>query len=388
MAKNDFVPQIPYGTKDFLTGEATRKRNMETRVAGLFSRWGYEEVVTPTFEYGELFDSGTLTGQTFKFFDRAGNTLVLRPDMTTPIARLHTTRLREAPRPKRLCYVANVFRHEQAQAGRQCEFYQAGVELLGTDRAAADAEIIALAAETIKEAGLDSFKISLGHVDFLNGLIEETGLSDMEKGKIRGLISGRDLAGLELLLAETGMPQSVVTALQQVMLLQGGEEVLEKGRALSANSLSNKALDNLAEIYSMLKEYGVNGKVRFDLGLIRNLGYYTGMVFEAYTGSMGFPIAGGGRYDRMMSVFGEDCPATGFSAGIDRLLLVLGRNGQAEELGEVVYIGWAGGCFAKAIAAAGNLRGVGKRVEVAFSPATEEEARRQANGKGFIYIGG
>lgn len=385
MARNNFVPQIPYGTKDFLPGEATRKRNMETRVAALFSRWGYEEVVTPTFEYWELFDSGMLTEQTFKFFDRTGSTLVLRPDMTTPIARLSATRLRESGRPKRLCYIANVFRHEQAQAGRQCEFYQAGVELLGAGSAAADAEMIALAAQTIGEAGLEDFKISVGHVDFLNGIIEKTGLPPAGKEKVRGLISGRDLAGLEAFLQEAGLPEGVQGALGEVMLLQGGGELLERAGLLADNPLSQKALDNLSEIYARLQDYGVADKVKFDLGLIRNLGYYTGMVFEAYTAGMGFPIAGGGRYDRMMLVFGDDCPATGFSVGIDRLLLVLGRNGNRERLEDVTYIGWAEGCFAKALAEADKLRSAGKGAEVALAACTQGEAKKAATGRPFIY---
>ena len=388
MTKSDFVPKIPYGTKDFLVAEASRKRGMEAALAELFARWGYQEVVTPTFEYLEIFDSGTLSEQAFKFFDRAGNTLALRPDMTGPIARLACTRLREWQCPKRLSYIANVFRYEQAQAGRQCEFYQAGVELLGVSEASADAEIVALAVETVKSAGLDSFKISLGHVDFLNGLIEKTGLQSEQKEQIRVLLSQRDLAGLELFMDEVALAEPIRSCLQQVLFLHGGKELLAKADSLAANELSSRALANLAEIYEMLEGYGVADKIDFDLGLIRDFGYYTGMVFEGYTVSLGFPICGGGRYDNMMSSFGQECPATGFSAGIDRLLLALGRVGEQAAMQQEVYVGWAEGCFAQAITQAAQLRKSGKRVEVALLAQSREEAARQAGKRQLVYMAG
>lgn len=387
MIKADFLPKIPYGTKDFLVNEAQQKRLMETTVAEIFAQWGYEEVVTPTFEYGEIFERSSLNEQAFKFFDRSGNILMLRPDMTVPIARLFCTRLKELPKPIKLFYISNVFRYEQAQAGRQCEFYQAGVELLGTSLPTADAEIVALAVEAMQKVGLDNFKISLGHVDFLNGVIENTNLPEEQKNQIRVLLSKRDLAGLEEYIADIDLKDSVKSFLKEVLFLQGGKELLVRAEMLADNPLSTAALDNLATIYSHLEFYGVADKVNFDLGLIRNFSYYTGMVFETYTGNLGFPICGGGRYDNMTANFGEKAPAIGFSIGIDRLLLVLnGKTNRQTTTKQKTYIGWAQGRLDKALMQAKKMRDQGQVVQIAFNPQTKEEAQIDAQEKQLIYI--
>ncbi|MDR3348798.1 MAG: ATP phosphoribosyltransferase regulatory subunit [Acidaminococcales bacterium] len=386
MIKNNFVWQIPYGVKDFLIGEAARKRALESGAAELFARWGYQEVVTPTFEYLETFDSSTLSEQAFKFFDREGRALILRPDMTCPIARLVSARMRDADGPRRLFYIANVFRYEQAQAGRQCEFYQAGVELLGAPCAAADAEIVALAVETLKNAGLDNFKINMGHVDFLNGVVESASLDPRDGERIRSLLAGRDLAGLEAFAAERALPPALRECLREAPLLHGGKEALEKAYRLAGNPTSARALDNLKNIFAMLESYGAAGAIDFDLGLIRDFGYYTGMVFEGYTPGLGFPICGGGRYDNMMRFFGESCPAIGFSAGVDRLLIALGRRNAAVPSAPGAYVAWREGFFGRAVAAADNLRAQGRRAELAFCAQTADEALESARGRDLVYI--
>ncbi|MDR2006948.1 MAG: ATP phosphoribosyltransferase regulatory subunit [Acidaminococcales bacterium] len=386
MIKDNFIPQIPYGVKDFLTGEAARKRALESGAAGLFARWGYQEVVTPTFEYLETFDSSTLSEQAFKFFNREGRALILRPDMTCPIARLVSTRMKDADRPQRLFYIANVFRYEQAQAGRQCEFYQAGVELLGSSCAAADAEIVALAVETLKNAGLDNFKVSIGHVDFLNGVVESACLAPRDETRLRGLLAGRDLAGLQACAAELAFAPALRECLREALFLHGGKEVLDKAYRLAGNQTSARALDNLKSIFTMLESYGAAAAIDFDLGLIRDFGYYTGMVFEGYTPGLGFPICGGGRYDNMMRFFGEDCPAIGFSAGVDRLLIALSRRNAAAVLDPGAYIAWREGFFAQAAAAASELRSKGRRAELAFCAQSADEAFKSARGRELIYI--
>lgn len=388
MLKADFLPKIPYGTKDFLVADAKKKRVMENTVSNIFSQWGYEEVVTPTFEYGEIFERSSLNEQAFKFFDRSGNIMMLRPDMTIPIARLFCTRLKEMPRPVRLFYISNVFRYEQAQAGRQCEFYQAGVELLGTSLATADAEIVALAVETLKKVGLDDFKISLGHVDFLHGIIESTNLLEEQKDKIRYLLSERDLAGLEEYIANLEIKDAVRNCLKEVLFLQGGKELLAKAEMFADNQLSNKAIDNLSSIYKYLEDYGVADKINFDLGLIRDFSYYTGMVFETYTDNLGFHICGGGRYDNMTANFGEKSPAIGFSIGIDRLLLVLNSMKKQANNQDVTYIGWGEGRLDKALLQAKKLREEGKIVEIAFEPQDEKQAKLESFGKKLVYIEG
>jgi len=393
MNRNNFVPQIPYGTKDLLPREAKQKRIVEGALAELFSCWGYDEVVTPTFEYMETMTLGTgntIQEHVFKFFDKNNRTLALRPDMTTPIARVAATRFKERPLPLRLFYLTNVFRHEQAQAGRQCEFYQAGIELLGAPGPAADAEIIAIAVEAMLEAGLTNFQIGLGQVAFINGIMGESGLDLQEQQKVKYAMVNRDLVGLGEILAESGLSQSAQELLQQIPLLHGREDMLKDAYHLVNNSTSRAALDNLADIYKLLKDYGVDQYVNFDLGIIRDLEYYTGMVFEGYTPGLGFPLCGGGRYDTMLASFGVANPATGFALGIERILLALERQGIGVSVqGKDIYIAWAEGKLTDAIKVAKEYRKAGRRAELALDACSRTAAQASAKEQGYeelIYI--
>ncbi len=393
MNNNNFVPQIPYGTRDLLPREAKQKRIVEGALAELFTRWGYAEVVTPTFEYMETLTVGTgsdIQQHVFKFFDKNNRTLALRPDMTTPIARVAATRLKETPLPIRLFYLNNVFRHEQAQAGRQCEFYQAGVELLGAPDPAADAEVVALAVEAMLESGLTNFQISLGQVDFINGLMEESGLSPKYQQKVKYAMVSRDLVGLGELLDQSGLSPAAQELLKQIPVLHGRDEMLNKAYQLINNELSRAALDNLADIRKLLTAYGVDSYVNFDLGIIRDFDYYTGMVFEGYTPGLGFPLCGGGRYDNMLSAFGVDSPATGFALGIERVLLALERQGiSASVRSKDVYIAWAENKLTEAIATANRCRKEGRQAELSLSAVPKEKAEAAAREQGYeelIYI--
>ncbi|HWR07707.1 ATP phosphoribosyltransferase regulatory subunit [Sporomusa sp.] len=393
MNKNQFVPQIPYGTRDLLLREAKQKRIVEGSLAELFSRWGYDEVVTPTFEYIETLTVGTgsdMHQHVFKFFDKNNRILVLKPDMTTPIARVAATRLKEAQLPLRLFYLTNVFRHEQAQAGRQCEFYQAGVELLGAPGPVADAEVVALAVETMLESGLANFQISLGQVDFINGLMGESGLTPQCQQQVKSAMVSRDLVGLGEILAQSGLSRAAQELLQQIPLLHGQEDMLNKAYRLVSNELSRKALDNLADIRRLLAGYGVDRYVNFDLGIIRDFDYYTGMVIEGYTPGLGFPLCGGGRYDNMLASFGVANPATGFALGIERVLLAMERQGISVSVrGKEVYIAWADGQLSLAIEAANKCRKEGRRAKLALVPESRTTAENQVVEQGYeelIYI--
>lgn len=389
-----FVPKIPYGTRDFLPREAGRKRMIESALARLFSQWGYDEVVTPTIEYLETLSAGNdsdIQDNMFKFFDRNNRILALRPDMTTPIARVAATRLKESTLPLKLFYLTNVFRYEEAQEGRQCEFYQAGVELLGEPNATADAEVIAMAVEAMLEAGLQSFQISLGQVEFITGLMDECELSTEWRQKVKHAMVTRNLVGLDEILADSALSCEGQKIIKQIPILHGKEELLERAYTMATAGKSRRALDNLAEIYQALNCYGVEQYVNFDLGIIRDFDYYTGMVFEGYTPGLGFPLCGGGRYDNMVSNFGINCPATGFAIGIERVLLALERQGIRVAL-EVknVFIGWQNGRCAEAIKEAAELRKNGLIVEVALVAQTEAQAKRSCQDKGYkelVYLG-
>ena len=209
MNQNDMVLEIPYGTRDFLPDESAAKRVIESRLMNIFSSWGYDEIVTPVIEYLDTLtmEGGeTIEPHLFKFFDRNNRTIALRHEMTTPIARVVASRMREEPRPLRLSYVSDVCRYEEAQAGRQCEFYQAGVELMGSATAFADAEVIALAAECMRKSGLKNFQICLGEVEFVSGLMRQFHLGEETQEKIKGAMERRDLVTLKNIVDETSMP--------------------------------------------------------------------------------------------------------------------------------------------------------------------------------------
>ncbi|NLC07583.1 MAG: ATP phosphoribosyltransferase regulatory subunit [Syntrophomonadaceae bacterium] len=324
---------IPAGTRDLLPGEARRRRALENQMVTVFERWGYQEVATPTLEYFDTLaiDLGEEVGEElYRLLDRDGRLLVLRPDMTTPIARLVATRLRNQPLPLRLFYLANVFRYESPQAGRLREFGQAGVELIGSSGPEADAELIALAVEALRTAGLQEFQISLGEVQVINGLMEETNLPESVIRSLKRALTQKDLVGLEDLLLEHQVPLQKREMILGISNFQGGLEVIQEFRKLTANQRTIQALDYLEQVWSSLIKLGVDPFVRLDLGVLRGFEYYTGIVFEGYSSDLGFPLCGGGRYDNLLSKFGYPCPATGFAVGIERLLLALDNQNKKQ----------------------------------------------------------
>ena len=393
MHENEFVFEIPYGTRDLLPREAQEKRRVEAALSELFCRWGYDEIVTPAIEYLDTLTIGNgrcLEPHMFKLFDKDNRTLALRHEMTTPIARLVTSRMREEPLPLKLAYISNVFRWEQAQAGRQCEFNQAGVELIGTNDVAADAEVIALAIEGMKAAGLQDFQVCLGQVDFISGMMRQLHLTEVQQERVTQALERHDLVALAAIADETELPRAAKESMKKVPTLHGKEEALQEAYSLALNEQGRRALDNLSEIYRLLQEYGVAEDVYFDLGVIRNLNYYTGMVFEAYAPGMGYPICGGGRYDELLAGFGNACPATGFALGIERLLLAKERQSEQQRaLQKDCYIAYAHGKLAEALQAAKKLRAEGKVCETAFQAQPEHKADAYRLSKGYeelIYI--
>ena len=388
----DTILQVPYGTRDVLPGEAAARRQMEDKICSLFNLWGYDEVATPTFEYLDTFAGmGQPGAGAFKFFDRKDNILMLRTDMTTPIARLVATRMRKEKGVKRLSYRAQLFRYEEAQAGRQCEFTQCGIEMMGAAGAAADAEVIALAVSTLLEAGLSGFNITLGHMEFINGLIEEASLTDAQAREIKHCLIKRNVAGLEEAVEAANIPEQLAVIFKELLFLHGGISLLEDMKEKVLSRRCRGALENLREIYELAEAYGVSRYLSFDLGLTRSLDYYTGMLFEGYAAGMGYSLIGGGRYDNMMQRFGEPCPATGFALGIDRIALTLERQGkQLAEKPETVFVSYGEGKTAEGIRTACVLRKEGKRVKLADRVMTEAETKlavRENHCDAFRYVG-
>lgn len=322
--------EIPKGVRVYPPEEAERRRVLEERLFSVFRRWGFREVITPTFEYLEVFTSGAGDegDRIFKFVDRqTGRLLALRYDITPQVARMVATTLRYRPLPLRLAYAANVFRYEEPQAGRQREFVQVGVELIGLDRPEADAEMIAMAVEGLQACGLKSFQINVGQAEFVRGFLDELQASPEERKKLTSAIRRKDALELELLLSWMEADKEVKEALLQLPSLYGGKEVLDRVAKLALNRRSQEALDNLSQVVEILEAYGLAEKVILDLGEAYALDYYTGVTFGAFSKGLGYQLSGGGRYDHLISRFGYSCPATGFAFELEKLLLAL----EAEE---------------------------------------------------------
>jgi ATP phosphoribosyltransferase regulatory subunit len=319
--------QLPKGARIYLPDEAARKRHVEARLFDIFRRWGYREVVTPTFEFFDVLAMGTdlaVQADMFKFIDReTGRLLVLRADITPQIARVVATRLREEPKPIRLCYVTNVFRCDEPRLSHYREFYQAGVELVGLEKPEAEAEVIAMAVEGLRALGLKRFQIDVGHPDFFRGLAEQVTADPEQQRALRAALGLKDLSALERLIAELRPAAAVAEGLLALPTLFGHEEIMDRAAAFARNPRSERALRNLAEVHRLLTIYGLAESVLLDLGEVRGFDYYSGTYFEAYVADFGAAVAAGGRYDQMLGRFGYECPAVGFAIDIARALSVM-----------------------------------------------------------------
>lgn len=371
--------------KDFLPLEAKWKLELEQKIRSAFHSWGYQEVISPTFEYSDLFALGSQDQrQAYRFFDQNGDLLVLRPDLTTPIARIVATRLKDEAKPLRLAYIANVFRYDEVQVGFQREFYQAGVELLGSSAAAADAEAAALAATIFNEVGVADFKLDLGHTGYIQGILAEC-KSQSIRQKIWQLLLKKDLVGLKDVVTSGGLPDSIKGLLLKLPRFRGGEALLDQAYSSAPNQLAREAVANLQKIYQYLSEYGLGSQVEIDLSMVKSLGYYTGMVLEGYVPRVGFTLCSGGRYDQLSRRFDSHLPAVGFALGLERLMLVLELQGQRpkQEAHGVFVLPHS---WPRALKYATQEREQGTRVEVDTEGRTEAEALAYARLRRFARV--
>lgn len=318
--------KIPKGLRDLLPDEVKVKRNIEKKAAGLIKSYGYQEVITPTFEYLEVVESGAGTDireELFLILDREGSILSLRPEVTVSIARLAATHLRDEVFPQRLFYIANVFRHVQPHLAQYREYWQLGIELLGASGPWADAEVLNIAVRALQKMGLERFKISINHIGIFNSLLQASDLNPADQDDIRALVQQKDLVELSRVLDSKPMDDSLKEAIASLPVLHGGMEVLQRIPYIEKNRQASEAVRELLRTYEALQVYGVIDKIVVDMGVLRRLDYYTGIVFEGYSPDLGYGLLGGGRYDNLMAEFGYPCPATGFALGLDRLALVL-----------------------------------------------------------------
>lgn len=311
-----YTINTPEGTRDRLFSECRERRQVQAMLTSLFQRRSYVEVSTPEVEFYDLFlQSGNPMPQEsmLKIIDRSGKIMVMRPDCTAPIARVAATKLKAVPLPQRLYYDQTVFRSGDAHKGGSSEIAQCGVELIGAAGRKADLEMVAMAVDALKACGLERFHIELGHVGFFRDLAGRMDMPDEVVEQMRLLIEGKNFAALNDLL-EPYAGQGACAALRRLSRLFGDGEVLDEAERLAGGS---SALTYLRRLYVELTAAGYGEYIRFDLGLVHQIDYYTGVVFRGYVEGAGDAILSGGRYDKLVEAFGRTAPATGFAVDVD-----------------------------------------------------------------------
>ena len=356
----------PEGVRDIYSQECSRKQKLQEKLHRVFHQYGFEDIETPTFEYFEVFSKevGTIPSrELYKFFDREGNTLVLRPDFTPSVSRACATYFNPEKEVVSLCYTGNTFINNSSFRGRLKETTQMGVERMGDDSPEADAEILAMTVECLLATGLTEFQVSVGQVDYYKAIFAQTGLSQEEEEELRELISQKNYFGVEELVKNKNMDKSLARVLSQLPQMFGSTEVLEKAKSFTDNPQALKAVARLEEIYELLKVYGYEKYVTFDFAMLSKYHYYTGIIFQAYTYGTGEALIKGGRYNQLMKHFGKPAASIGFAIVVDNLLMALSRQKiEMEEEEGVTVITYRKENRIQAIQKAKELRAQGRNV--------------------------
>ena len=328
MKNQNPILHTPEGVRDIYGSEFVQKFELQQLLYRVLAERGYQGIETPTFEFFDVFsrEVGTVPSrELYKFFDKEGNTLALRPDMTPSIARAVSKYFHDET-PIRLCYMGNTFINYDKYQGRLKETTQLGAELMGEESVSADVELLSVLVEALKAAGLEEFQVSVGQVEFFKALLKEAGIGSEAEESLRQLISDKNRFGAEELLADYELSPKLRETFLEMATLSGSAEALEKARALTDNPEALKALGRLEDIYRGLKEKGFEKYISFDLSMLSKYNYYTGIVFRAYSYGYGEPVAKGGRYDTLLSHFGRELPAVGFAIVVDQLQRALNSS--------------------------------------------------------------
>ncbi len=318
----------PEGTRDLLFEDCAAVRAVENRLQSIFKAKGYSEVITPGLEFYDVFNlkSRYFPQETmYKLTDNKGRLMVVRPDSTMPIARLTATRLREQALPVRLCYSQSVYRNRPGMRGRSDEIRQTGIELIGSTSRRAELEVLANAMEVLSSFETEGFRLELGHIGYFKALVSKLGCDSDITENIRSLIEVKNYPALNDLLESIG-DNEVTRAIKQLPRLFGGEEVFEAAEALYSDPDATAALDELRDTYERITALGYKGMITIDLGLVNRMDYYTGMVMKGYIEGCGDAVLSGGRYDKLLSEFGYDIPATGFAVNVDAVARAVMKN--------------------------------------------------------------
>lgn len=330
----------PEGVRDIYGDEYARKSKVSEEVLGQIHSYGYEDIQTPAFEFFDVFSNEigtTPSRELYKFFDKDGDTLALRPDFTPSIARCAAKYFMEDSTPLRLCYSGNTYTNNSNLQGKLKEMTEIGAELISDDSVYADAEEIALLISSLQRAGLNDFQISVGNAEYFKGLCEYAGIDEETELKLKDFIAGKNYFGAEDLLVDCGIPDDKRTLLLRVMDLFGSDEkILDQALESITCERSKEAVIHLKDVYDVLCRYGVEKYVSFDLGMLSKYNYYTGIIFKAFTYGAGDAIAKGGRYDSLLRQFGKNAPAIGFVIVIDDLMNAMSRQNIAVTVPEPV----------------------------------------------------
>lgn len=365
----------PEGVRDIYNKECETKLALQKKLSTVFHLYGYQDIQTPTFEYYDVFREeigSTSTQELYKFFDREGNILALRPDITPSVARAAATLFENEDFPIRLCYAGNTFINHSSYQGRLKENTQLGAELIGLDSIEADAEMIAMVVDGLKKVGLKEFQVSIGHVDFIRGLMCGAELGEKESREVRTLITNRNYFGVEELLDSRNVKENIKKAFHILPELAGGAEVLEQALKVAPDLNARLGVTRLQQIHRLLKLYGAEDHVTFDLSMSGNYGYYTGVIFRAYTYGTGDAIVRGGRYDHLLEKFGKSTPSIGFAIIVDELMNALNRQKITVETLHKNLIVYTEQTEEQAVSLACSFRSKGRNIELLKREPEEE----------------
>ncbi len=320
---------IPNGMRDLVFKECDIRRKVRESLEYTFKSFGYDEIITPSIEFYKTFSSNNdnlKEEAVYKFFDENGKILILRPDMTIPIARVVGTKMKEVDAPIRLTYTSNIFRVNKTFGGKRNEYTDCGVELIGCKDECGDLDIIVTALEALKSIGIKKFKIELGNINFFNKAFDAIGINREDKEKLANLIEEKSLIELISYLDYLKLDKKYKEFFVRLPWLFGDDSALNEGINLAFNDEIKNSLLYIKSLYEKLKILGYTEYVTFDLGMVPRVNYYTGIIFKGYIEGASSSILNGGRYDNLIKAFGRDIEAVGFSINIDAICENIGET--------------------------------------------------------------
>ena len=383
------------GMRDLLPIEAEKMRYIEQVSRELSKVYGYDEIITPVLESYDLLAAKTseeIRERMYTFKDLGDRKVAMRPEFTASIARLISTKMRNEPKPMRFFSVGSLYRYDEPQFGRYREFWQSNYELFGSDRPEADAEILMLTNNLLEKLELKNYRFKIGHTGILRGILNQEGLDDEKQNGLRQLLDKKSWEEALEFAQDTGVSQQCLGVLKSLLETKGEDvfNVLEGVKETVAKyEEAVCAVNNLWEIIELIKDSGEQIEVTVEAGFARGLEYYTGMIFEAYIPGLDIALGGGGRYDRLIEIFGgEPIPAVGVAQGIDRIALALTKqkvSTKSPKKKNIVVISVKEATMAKALELSRLLRKAGLHVEVAVMGRSISKALADANRRKVAY---